>query len=724
MAPIRKHSIALAVGLLFLVVLVYYVGRALSAPPAKCGPCGGSTPVCDETLGACVGCTADSQCAGGTLCNPSGACTLCRGDTEGCPAGTHCLNGTSCVECRPGSDADCAGSPGGPICSDGDVCVNCRSSLDCQDARLPSYSPSTPYCDVGANACVGCLGDQDCTGGEAYCAAGACAACDPSNSASCADGYCIEGSAGPACAPCVAGDGSRPCGDGTYCVDDGSGGAYCAECVDGDPSRGCPAGSECQGGQCRRACQTSDDCGAASSTPNCIGGLCVACSADADCSAADALYPVCENGLCVQCSVGADGAQTGCADPEAPHCYNSTCQQCSPSRGNLDCAGTATPFCAKVSPAGASDSYQCVECVSDTYCAGSSDRPWCDPATHSCAACDADHPCSSGLSCSGGLCQECSTDHDCPAGSGTYCAGGLCVQCRDSSECGPAAPWCSGGSCVACRGDADCAATPATPRCGPGGQACVACVDDLDCPTDPNRHCDVASGAYACVSCDAENPCPAETPHCVGGACYQCASSADCGGFPCVGGACGDCNTNCDCGDLGARYCDGGRCADLPKTCWSWKKWDLVPWMPADDAMRGPNYLAAVGRSTASSSWRFGETPRTQPGYGGLDYKELRGNKNGDTGKNYQTTLYPGDDGYYWYLAASPGCGRPVPLQSGEEPIRFDGSSSGVTSGMGVCATLSGDYVFSAPGGNGCGPPSNAGAFVFMSQRPHADGAC
>ncbi len=715
-----------AIGLLLVLLLVYYIGSALSSPPPTCGVCAGETPVCDTTSGSCVGCTADAQCPDGTLCYPSGACTLCRGTAAGCPAGQYCLDGAQCVECRPGYNTDCDGNPDGPICSDGNACVKCRDNRDCRNSQLPGYDPAALYCDATANACVECLRSEDCSGLTRYCEGGICVACDPNSSTGCEGSYCVDGEGGPECVPCVAGDGSRPCQDGAYCVS-GESGDTCVECVDGDSTRACPEGYSCQGGQCWLDCQSSTDCGATSSTPNCIGGVCVACEASSDCAAGDPLFPVCANGLCVQCAVDRAGIQAGCPDPEAPYCYNNSCQQCSPADQNADCvASPETPFCAKVSPAGASDSYQCVQCVSDTYCEGlDTGRPYCDPETHSCVACDSARPCS-GQSCIGGLCQECGAGVDCPAGTGTHCAGGQCVQCSDPSECtNPAEPFCDqDGLCVACLDDAYCASQgSARPYCDPATSTCVACVDSANCLTDPARYCDPATST--CVACDADHPCSAPTPVCLSGAkCVECAGPSDCGGMPCLpGNVCGDCNRNCDCGDIDRYYCNQGKCTPLPSTCWAWKQYwvGLHQALPTDDAMKGPNYLAVIGRENQSTPWYYGETPLSTSGYGGLGWKYLRGNKKGDSGKDYNKTLYP-TEGSYYYLAASPGCGRPS-QQQGDAPIMFNGGSA-ITSGDTVCATLSGDYVFSSTNGGNCGPPTSAGTFVPLGQTPRGVNDC
>lgn len=723
-----RSRFLLALLVVAVVALILYFRAALTSPPPTCGPCAGETPVCDTPSATCVACTSDSQCPAGALCNPSGACTRCRGSTEGCPAGQYCLDGAQCVECRPGSNPDCDGNPGGPICGDGAVCVRCRNDRDCQNATLAGYDPASPYCDAAANACVGCLSSADCSGKATYCAGGVCYACDPGDPSSCESGYCVQGPTGPECAPCVAGDPAKPCQDGAHCVADGAGGSVCVACVEGDPARACPAGSACKGGQCWLSCQSPEDCGPGSSTPNCIGGVCVACGADADCAAGDPLFPVCNNGLCVQCSLGPDGAQKGCPDPEAPACYKSSCQQCDPDRGDADCAGApGGTFCARVSPAGASDSYQCVECVSDAYCAGSvAGRPYCDPAAHACAACDGDHPCLDGNACIGGLCQQCGDGLDCPAGSGTHCAGGQCVECSDSSECGnPAAPYCAAGKCVACRGDGDCGGSPGAPRCLPDGSACVACVDSVDCMADPARYC---GAEHTCVACDAAHPCSAPTPVCLGGArCAECASSADCGGKPCLAGnTCGDCATNCDCGDVDKFYCDAGKCAPLPPTCWSWKRW--APGQsgpPPDDAVSaaGGAYLAVIGRPTTNPSWYyFGRTPR-QSSQHLLDGNSSQGNDSGN--KGYAATNAGNSDGYYWYLAANPGCGRPGPLGAGDSAIGFEGGPD-ISGKYKVCAALDGggEHVFSAPYGKNCGPPSSVGAFVYMGQKPRGVNDC
>jgi hypothetical protein len=93
--------------------------------------CGGDEPVCVTSLGDC-GCTADSECAKGDVCDPikgpAGECVVgCRASPDDCGTGLYCdvPDGGTIGSCEPG----------------------CKTSADC--------SAPTPACDVSTHQCEG-----------------------------------------------------------------------------------------------------------------------------------------------------------------------------------------------------------------------------------------------------------------------------------------------------------------------------------------------------------------------------------------------------------------------------------------------------------------------------------------------------------------------------------------------------------------------------------------
>jgi hypothetical protein len=73
--------------------------------------CGGDTPKCNLTTGACVQCLATLDCSG-TPNTP-----ICATPRD------------RCVQCV--SNADCPADAGAPLCSDNNRCVECKVKADC-----------------------------------------------------------------------------------------------------------------------------------------------------------------------------------------------------------------------------------------------------------------------------------------------------------------------------------------------------------------------------------------------------------------------------------------------------------------------------------------------------------------------------------------------------------------------------------------------------------------
>jgi outer membrane exchange protein TraA len=130
----------------------------------RCESCGGDTPFCNgATLAkdaACVRCTQDAQCAGGTCDMGTSTCTSsCQ---MSCAPATPFCDGTDCVECY--ADTQC---PCGNTCNlDTHTCsTSCKDNGDCLGDQHCHYTPdgNSKMCSPGPlpdNAdCGGTLAD-------------------------------------------------------------------------------------------------------------------------------------------------------------------------------------------------------------------------------------------------------------------------------------------------------------------------------------------------------------------------------------------------------------------------------------------------------------------------------------------------------------------------------------------------------------------------------------
>lgn len=190
------------------------------------------------------------------------------------------------------------------------------------------------------------------------------------------------------------------------------------------------------------------------------------------------------------------------------------------------------------------DQGDCVECVSDNNCAGTS-RPRCEATRRRCVACVG--------------------PGDCAAPRGICDASGRCVECAGDADCaGASRPRCdvSAGRCVECLAAGDCelpGATCVNGRCGCGGADPAICDD---------RCVDLASDDDHCGRCD--EACPAGSS-CHGGECACAPGVVVCElrGVPtCVPVATDPRFCGTSCGDVvscaSTEWCDRGACACLP----------------------------------------------------------------------------------------------------------------------------------------------------------------
>ena len=469
-----------------------WVGCASEAPPSSklglggsCGLAGSAGCVSgfcaqlDTGAAVCtVSCGAESMCPGGwtcrqdrspSVCVPAATSRDCTLDRD-CPASHRCSERNRCV--IPAARELCVACSDQMQCAEGLVCSSlgdgladscltpcqsgdCAEGSDCVDGACIPLG----RCGVVADLCAACRRDSECGGRDDYCVRNlqlgrSFCASDCSETA-CPDGFrCQDFDFGQQCVPA----------DG-QCQD---------RCL-GDAD--CPHGFLCTDGRC-------------SHQPD-HQGLCAPCGDSGDC----------QNGLCVQ---GADGRSV-----------------CAP---------------------------RCVEganCPNGSVCAqlGGSEESACLPRTGKCPVgvgatgrrCSASEDCASGLclraeGVGSGRCVDACVSGQCPAGqqcrglggaeicigfegadgapcsSGATCSGGLCVSLASESicsrSCSPDTPCAEGWACKAVAGDRM-ACLPQTQggdlgaMCHAGASACESslclikrtgpvctrrCDERLDCP--------------------------------------------------------------------------------------------------------------------------------------------------------------------------------------------------------------------------------------------------
>lgn len=205
-------------------------------------------------------CTSTSDCVAGEICHNNACitciavenrCVVCT-ETEGCEEGKVCdttMGAERCVDCL--SDGQCTGNAFRCLAATS-TCVECVDNADCGEGRV---------CDTKKNTCVACLEDADCPTGAPVCDAtkNVCIECD-------ADRGCAETEicADAVCAP------RRTCATSDDCV--------------------CPAEGVCDGEVCDLdllvcvACTATEGCAENQVCDRSVsGGTCRECAADADC---------------------------------------------------------------------------------------------------------------------------------------------------------------------------------------------------------------------------------------------------------------------------------------------------------------------------------------------------------------------------------------------------------------------------------------------------------
>lgn len=143
-----------------------------------------STPICDTSTNKCVGCTANSDCGSGYICNNafSTSSFTCL-QTTTCTQDSNCTNNSlgkticdltstspyyeTCEQCATGKTANCVSTK--PTCdltttdSTFDTCVGCSPVNSTYPGTNNGCTTKTPICSSTA-ICVQCTSNSNCPG--------------------------------------------------------------------------------------------------------------------------------------------------------------------------------------------------------------------------------------------------------------------------------------------------------------------------------------------------------------------------------------------------------------------------------------------------------------------------------------------------------------------------------------------------------------------------------
>lgn len=336
-----------------------------------------TTGACDTTQHRCTGCTSNTDCQKGSVCDASTqACVSSCAETLACPAGFTCCAGT-CVNLYL-SEANCG--------SCGTSCDRANATVQCHEAVCVVDGCSDGYKDCNGKALDGCEADllaqsNNCGSCSNVCAealvcrAGTCA------SATCSAGFvdCDSNSAngceanierdiqncGSCASVCSTANGTPSCTVGNCTMTCNSGWGDC----DNNPNTGCESdldtnaahcgrcdvacsndhgGAECSGGKCAPSCGTGfGDCDGISANgcestlltdPNNCGKCASICSlphATAACTAGHCGIASCAAGWADCNAVADDGCEVN-LQTDAVHC-GSCSNACSTANGTASC---------------------------------------------------------------------------------------------------------------------------------------------------------------------------------------------------------------------------------------------------------------------------------------------------------------------------------------------------------------------------------------------------
>jgi len=565
-------------GLRTLLISGLFVAmQALQAVPAHAGP-----PLCNGAPNGII--DGDEQCETGPCCTAKcelkSAATVCRPSADG-----TCDPAESCGEQAPAVDAACPAdvvAADGTSCDDGDFCNvdevctggvcgggapnTCDDANDCTEDSCNEGADSCRYtkarngssCEDGS----ACTSDDTC--GNGVCLGGTPTVCEDDNS--CTDDSCDADTGG-----CVFTNNTAPCDDGQFCtVDDVCAGGTC-----GGAPNACGDDDACTTDSCD---EETDSCGhgsVADGTPCDDGQFCT-------------VDDVCTGGVCVgggpnSCDDANDCTEDSCNEG-ADSCKYTKAQNGSSCEDGSAC--TSDDTCSN----GVCEAGPTRECTDDNVCTDDS----CDAATGDCvftnntAPCDDGAFCTTGDTCSEGICtggpgNGCDDGNGCTidscdeetdgcsygnADNGTVCDDGLfCTLddvCTDGVCAGPTENTCDDGN--SCTKDS----------CNEGSNDCKYSPTANNDPCDDGSFCTVddtcQSGACEGVArdCDDQNGCTDDSCNEDGDTCDNANNSAPCDdgqycttGDTCGGGTCSVFSPTCD----DANVCTTDSCDENADTC-------------------------------------------------------------------------------------------------------------------------------------------------------------
>lgn len=461
----------------------------------------------------CVNCVNDSDCLANQHCDTLfGACMSDLPDGAVCVSDAACQSGncdTLCHSCT--SDRDC------------DATQWCDVYGGCQDKKANGYG-----CITGTEClsdachmlfCADCDDQADCGAGQ-YCdlnplpGESACVDEKP-NGGSCAQP--LECSSGDCyaflCSEC---DAQEDCTGDTYCTLDSLNYSTCE--AKKETGGACLSGVECLSGGC-----------------DLIAG-CLQCTNDSHCGSGE----FCDLGGACQTELANGGVCTPDLDSACTSgsCYLGFCADCdeqgdcgSGDYCNLDTLpGQSTCVAQKTQ---GSSCFNGFECVSGSCTGGT-----CDNCTSD-ADCDASHFCNAANVCTADLGNNDFCDRDAQCSTG-YCVGvpplALCAQCRNGADC-QAGEYCDAGG--------DCQAKVQNGNwCGTDNNVCVSGNCWATVCSECNEHSDCPSGDYCTL--DVVPPIDSSCqPKKSNGS--SCGSAVECVSNACTGWVCGECASDADC---------------------------------------------------------------------------------------------------------------------------------------------------------------------------------
>jgi hypothetical protein len=270
--------------------------------------CGGGTPNCNTAINTCVECTADGQCA----TNPDGADCLVT-NLCGCDMQSDCAASEPCVGsvCGCVVNGDCSGFPTAPNCNAATgLCVECTADGQC--AANPDGADCLPTNLCGCDMQSDCAASEPCVGSVCGCVVnGDCSGFPTAPNCNAATGLCVECTADGQCA-------ANP--DGSDCLPTNLCGC--------DMQSDCPTNEPCQGSAC--GCTTNMQCMAAfPMRPLCdtAQGDCQECLNNGDCTSSTKGRQCLPSGTCGCTTSNPDC--NGVGAPGGPTC-NTTTNLCGP----------------------------------------------------------------------------------------------------------------------------------------------------------------------------------------------------------------------------------------------------------------------------------------------------------------------------------------------------------------------------------------------------------